>query len=337
MAVLNPGDASKQMKETCEDLVALDAAHKIMEGDQTITAALAVAEYRMQIAAVNYINSCSPQQVAQPPAVRAPHRNQGGQAEQRPYSRSDVRPPSSGVSGQVAPGGVGLPIAPLNTNPPPQAPPVNRVPAVGHVQTAPGLPDAVVPQGAQLHPRTVARIQQVASDRAELRSTEPSPSPPPSPAPGWGPLPDLPLMPPPAPYPGAPPPTALSQGRDPPTCVATVPHPLPTSHPEGCATLRNPWGFFFSSRCRWKARNPAEFLEELFPAVDAGNRPGSPPGRSPGGRVPGALGRPLRASRARQRACYPPPLCRPNPPGEGERRYAVGWEATHRTNPDRNP
>ena len=215
MAVLNPGDASKQMKETCEDLVALDAAHKIMEGDQTIAAALVVAEYRMQIAAINYVNSWSSQQVAQPPAVRASHRNQGGQTEQRPYSRTDVRPPNSGVSGQVSPGGVGLPIAPLNTNPPPQAPPVNRVPAVGHVQTAPGLPDAVVPQGAQLHPRTVARIQQAqAAAQAVLDGAVALPAPPPA---QGGDLPDLPLMPPPAPYPGAPPPTAPPQEGPPPT------------------------------------------------------------------------------------------------------------------------
>ena len=213
MAVLNPGDASKQMKETCEDLVALDAAHKIMEGDQTIAAALVVAEYRMQIAAINYVNSWSSQQVAQPPAVRASHRNQGGQTEQRPYSRTDVRPPNSGVSGQVSPGGVGLPIAPLNT--PPQAPPVSRVPAVGHVQTAPGLPDAVVPQGAQLHPRTVARIQQAqAAAQAALDGAVALPAPPPA---QGGDLPDLPLMPPPAPYPGAPPPTAPPQEGPPPT------------------------------------------------------------------------------------------------------------------------
>ena len=213
MAVLNPGDASKQMKETCEDLVALDAAHKIMEGDQTIAAALVVAEYRMQIAAINYVNSWSSQQVAQPPAVRASHRNQGGQTEQRPYSRTDVRPPNSGVSGQVSPGGVGLPIAPLNT--PPQAPPVSRVPAVGHVQTAPGLPDAVVPQGAQLHPRTVARIQQAqAAAQAVLDGAVALPAPPPA---QGGDLPDLPFMPPPAPYPGAPTPTTPPQEGPPPT------------------------------------------------------------------------------------------------------------------------
>ena len=182
MAVLNPGDASKQMKETCEDLVALDAAHKIMEGDQTIAAALVVAEYRMQIAAINYVNSWSSQQVAQPPAVRASHRNQGGQTEQRPYSRTDVRPPNSGVSGQVSPGGVGLPIAPLNS--PPQAPTVVRVPAAGHVQTAPGLPDAVVPQGAQLHPRSAHPAGTSCSAGSPRRRRRP---PRPSPCPGWRP------------------------------------------------------------------------------------------------------------------------------------------------------
>jgi hypothetical protein len=205
MAVLNPGQASQQMKEAYEDLRTLSSAHQLMDGDQTITAALAIAEQKMLSAAYNYVQSHQGGQTAQPqtrPAHRSPGVG-GQQAEQRPYSRTDVRPPHSGVSGHQS--AVALPIPPLNTAPQPTT--ITRISAQGHVPTAPGLPDAVVPQNAQLHPRTVARIQaaqgleavaQRAIDDAGAGAVA-LPAPPPT---QGGDRPDVPLMGPPG-YPGA--------------------------------------------------------------------------------------------------------------------------------------
>jgi hypothetical protein len=188
MAMLNPGQASQQMKEAYEDLRALSSANNITGNtDQYIMSALAIAETKMTQAAYNYVQAHSGMPT-NTPQVRPAHRSPGvgSQAEQRPYSRTDVRPPNSGVGQSV-----GLPIPPLNT--PPQT--IARIPAVGHVQTAPGLPDAVVPQTAQLHPRTIARIktaQGVAQDA--IREADGAVAlPAPAPGPG-GDLPDVPLM-----------------------------------------------------------------------------------------------------------------------------------------------
>jgi hypothetical protein len=170
----------------------------------------------MIVAAQNYIASCAPQQQNAQPTVRRVHHTPGTGQEGKPYSRTDVRPPTGGIGGGGP--GVGLPIGPLNT--PPVPPQVSRVPAQGNVATAPGLPDAVVPQGAQLHPRTLARIrqaqglppegsppvdpsfaQQVAHDAGAVVLPHALP-----PTEG-GDLPDVPLLGAPFPYPGSPPPT----------------------------------------------------------------------------------------------------------------------------------
>lgn len=198
MAVLSPGQASQQMKDAYEELKALAGAAAIMQDDQTILAALAIAEGRMQSAALVYIQACQGQQVQQPSPLQGRYARRPTQEEAKPYSRTDVRPPSTGVGGAVA-----LPIPPLNT--PPQAAPISRVPAQGNVATAPGLPDAVVPQNAQLHPRTVTRIQQAQGGSPPVADGAVAlPSPPPA---QGGDLPDIPLMGPPPGHPGAAPPT----------------------------------------------------------------------------------------------------------------------------------
>jgi hypothetical protein len=181
-----------QLQEAYEDLKALSFAAQALPEDQTILAAYAVASQRMQQAAANYYNSAvGAQRSGGQPQVRPPmHRPPGiSDDRQKPYSRMDVRPPSGGV----APG-VALPIAPLNTSGPAPAP-VQRVPAQGNVPTAPGLPDAVVPQNAQLHPRTVARMQAAsAAPQAGADGSVALPAPPPS---AEGDLPGIPMMDPP--------------------------------------------------------------------------------------------------------------------------------------------
>jgi hypothetical protein len=191
MTILNPGEASKQMKEAAEDLKALSESYVLMRSDQHVGAALAVAEYKMQVAASNYVQSNSGNQPTTP-QVRPAHRAPGSNTEGKPYSRTDVRPPTTGI-GQGP--GAAVPIGPLNT--PIQQAPIQRVSAAGHVPTAAGLPDAVIPPGAQLHPRTLARLrqaqglppedvpptfaQQVASDAGAVGP--PPPPPPRSPSP----------------------------------------------------------------------------------------------------------------------------------------------------------
>jgi hypothetical protein len=181
-----------QLQEAYEDLKALSHAHQIMAGDPTIGAALAVAEQRMLQAAYSYAMAAQGKPANGSSQVRpAMHRPPGvSDDRQKPYSRN------SGVSV----GAVALPIAPLNA--PAQAPAtVQRLPTTGHVPTAPGLPDAVVPSSAQMHPRTIARIQ-------AAQGGVPAPGdgavqlPAPKPGPG-GDLPDVPLMDPPG-APGAP-------------------------------------------------------------------------------------------------------------------------------------
>jgi hypothetical protein len=189
---------------------------------------------KMQVAADQYVQANqqgasiaiqAAQPVSQPvsqPAVKSARQPPGSGPEGRGYNRALLKSQAVRQNSGVSTGGVSLPIPPLNT--PPQSAPVQRVSAVGHVPTAPGLPDAVVPQGAQLHPRTLVRIRAAQGLPPEdAPPTTPQPAaqaavalPVPPPAPG-GDLPDLPLLDPPVPYPGAPPPTAQQILEQPPT------------------------------------------------------------------------------------------------------------------------
>jgi hypothetical protein len=185
MAVSSPAIASQQLHEACKDLEALVFAHQAMEGDQYITAALAIAEQRVRVAAHSYVALMS------------------GQDSQQAPSRVRTQQ-SSGPVRQDVP----IPVPALVA--PPQAhAPVQRV-TVGEqirVPTGPGLPDAVIPAGTTLHPRTVERIAQAARaagqgvpEFAQQVAAEAAQAPPTD-------LPDIPLMPPPT---GAPPPPDLA-------------------------------------------------------------------------------------------------------------------------------
>lgn len=226
---LNSGDASKLIQEVAADLKALHETYQIVGDDQHVSAALTIAVVKMQVAADQYVQANqqgasiaiqaaqpAPQPVVQP-AVKSARQPPGSGPEGRGYNRALLKSRAVTANSGVPTGGVSLPIPPLNT--PPQSTPVQRVSAVGHVPTAPGLPDAVVPQGAQLHPRTLARIraaQGLPPEDAPPTTAQPAaqasqPTPPPDD------LPDLPLLDPPAPYPGAPPPTAQQILEQPPT------------------------------------------------------------------------------------------------------------------------
>ena len=221
---LNPEEASKLIQEVAADLKALHDAYQIVGDDQHVSAALTIAVVKMQVAADQYVQANqqgpaldmlavqpAPQPVTQP-AVKSARQPPGSGPEGRGYNRALLKRQGLRNSGVPDGSGVSLPIPPLNT--PPQSVPIQRVSAVGHIPTAPGLPDAVVPQSAQLHPRTLARMRAAQGLPPEdAPPTTPQPAtqasqggavavPPASPPDD---LPDLPLLDPPAPYPGAPP------------------------------------------------------------------------------------------------------------------------------------
>jgi hypothetical protein len=184
MAVSSPAIASQQLREACEDLKVLVFAHEAMEGDQYVTAALAVAEQRVRVVAHSYVALMSGQDSQQAPSRVRTQQSSGP-------VRQDVPVP---VPALVAP---------------PQAPAAQRVTVSEQIRvpTVPGLPDAIIPAGTTLHLRTVERIAQAARaagqgvpEFAQQVAAEAAQTPPTD-------LPDIPLMPPPT---GAPPPPDLA-------------------------------------------------------------------------------------------------------------------------------